>query len=277
MKIAFWSPTPFAGRKTTHLLLFALQTILEEGGEQLVLHTDSKGSGPEHYLLSGNKRNRMMQQKDFGLEVLCKMLRCGSLTKEMVINASYTFADNKLHVLPAGNEGFYTEKEEEVADEIEGILRYGDTVFQNVWIELPAEMSAVSERIVRAVDCVVINLAQSPLELSKVGVFPQKEREFFLLGVYEKQCIYTRHNLMLLHPRLRGRCGEIPYHPGYLAACCGGSAEAFLLRGLLRAEDENPDSFFEAGKRAYRKWKQVGESADENKNKKQKECASSGI
>lgn len=277
MKIVCWSPTPFAGRKSTHLLLLAMQTIQEEGGEQLVLHTDYRGSGPEHYLLSGSKRSRMIQKKEFGVELLCKMLRCGPLTKEMAISASYTFADNKLHVLPAGNEGFYQENERKVAEDIEGIMQYADTVFQNVWVELPAERSVFSDRILKAADCVIINLAQSPLEPVKLEGLPELKREFFLVGVYEKQCIYTTHNWMLLYPRLRGRCEGIPYHPGYLTACCAGKAEAFLLRGMLRNREETQDFFFEAVQKVYQRWKKVGLSEDENKNKKQKECATTGI
>ena len=67
MKIAVWSPTPYAGRKSANLLLLALQSIADDGGEQLIVHIDPEGSGPEHFLLSGRHRTRMVEQKEFGL------------------------------------------------------------------------------------------------------------------------------------------------------------------------------------------------------------------
>jgi len=128
MKIAVWSPTPFAGRKSTHLLLLVLMTIMVEKSEQLVIHTDSEGSGAEHFLLSGNHRNRMMEQKEFGVEFLCRSLHCERFSKELAINSSYTFAEGKLHVLPGGSRRFYEERDA-TAEVCDMILTHYDAAF----------------------------------------------------------------------------------------------------------------------------------------------------
>lgn len=254
MKIAFWSPTPFAGRKSTHLLLFALQTILLEGGEQLVLHTDAEGSGPEHFLLSGSKRNRMMEKKEFGVELLAKVLHCERGSKEAIVNASYTFAEGRLHILPSGSKRFYQEKE--AAEEVHTIIRYAEKEFKNVWIELPAGNSEFASKVLEAVDCVVVNLAQSPWEIGIIEELPRFQNVFFVFGAFEQRNIYTVNNLKLLFPELRGRCAAIPYDEELLAACCKGELEKVWIRESGKRETGDAADFYRGTERAFLRWKE---------------------
>lgn len=255
MKIAVWSPTSFAGRKSAHLLLLALQTIGEEGGEQLVLHTDCEGSGPEHFLLSGVQRSRMMKQQEFGVEHLCRLLHCERFSKEAVINSSYTFAEGKLHVLPAGNAAFYQGKEKDAAKAVCSMMNLAGEVFQNVWVELPAGESEFSSQIISMTDYVIVNLTQSPYEVSKIGKIPRFEHVLYLFGAYEQRSIYALQNMMLLFPELRGKCAAIPYNTGFLAACCAGDVESFWMRQSSPESEKSATSFSRAVENAYRKWK----------------------
>lgn len=229
MKIAVWGPTPFAGRKTVNLLLFAMQALKADGREQLILHADPSGSGPEHFLLSGGHRTRMMKKKEFGLELLCKMMRCERVTREMIVNASYSFAGEKLHVLPSGHKEFY-EDSVVVAKELCGVLHWADKLFPNVWIELPAGESAFVKEVISQVDCVIVNFAQSPSEIAKLDPAFKADHVFYVVGAYEQRNIFTLHNLQLLYPFLRGRCSGVPYYTALVAACCSGEAEAIMLR-----------------------------------------------
>lgn len=270
MKIAVWSPTPFAGRKSTHLLLLALQAIIEEGGEQLVLHADYEGSGPEHFLLSGIQRSRMIRQKEFGVELLCRLLHCERFSKELAVNSSYTFAEGKLHVLPAGNITFYRGREQEAGKAICNIMQFAGKDFQNVWVELPAGESEFSRQIFSAADCVIVNLAQSPCEVEKIGRLPHFENAFYMIGAYEQRSIYAMHNMMLLFPELRGRCAVVPYHAGFLAACCTGDVESFWMREISQRDTKAVPTFFRAVEKAYEKWKEGGsEKCGEEKSRVQ--------
>ncbi len=256
MKIAVWSPTSFAGRKSSHLLLLALQTIATEGSEQLILHADADGSGPEHFLLSGSYRRRMMERKEFGVDLLAEMLHCERFSKELVITASYSFADGKLHVLPAGNRFFYQGDEKKVTEQISNIIQYADTVFQNVWIELPAGDSALSEAVLSQMDCVIVNLGQSPVEVAKIEELKRWDNSFYLVGAYEQRTIYSVHNLEVLFPSLRRKCAVIPYNTAFLEACCRGGVEDFWKRGTGRKETEVEPDFWRAVEQAYGKWKE---------------------
>lgn len=255
MKVAFWSPTPFAGRKSSNLLLLALQAIEEEAEEQLVVHMDPEGSGPEHFLLSGRHRNRMVEQKEFGVEFLCRLLQCERFSKEVVKNAAYTFVDGKLHVLPAGSRAFYEGKEGKAAELICTMIRMANEVFRNVWIELPAGKSGLCEPVLNEADCVIVNLAQSPCVGEKLIEIPKLNNAFYIVGAYEQRNIYTVHNMMLLYPELRGKCAAIPYHPGFIEACCAGEAERFWMRGVSGAEEKVFPSFFREIEKTYGKWK----------------------
>lgn len=255
MNIVFWSPTQFAGRKSTHLLLLALSAIAREGGEQLVLHADSEGSGPEHFLLSGRQRARMMEEKEFGIELLDRFLGCTRFEKELVVNAAYTFAEGKLHILPPGSALFYEEKEK-AAEAVLGIIKRATGVFENVWVELPAGVCAFSEQILLNADLVVINLAQSPRELARIDELPSFKGEYFLIGAYEQRSIYSLYNMMLLHPRLRGRAGVIPYERRLLAACCAGEAETFWKRESDGRREEEKTWLYGEVRKIYDVWKE---------------------
>ncbi|MBQ9767634.1 MAG: hypothetical protein IJW37_05995 [Lachnospiraceae bacterium] len=250
MKIAVWSPTPYAGRKSSHLLLMALQAA-KEGEEQLVLHADPTGSGPEHFLLSGRNRNRMMEQREFGIEQLEHCLRCERFEKELVINSAYSFAEGKLHVLPAGGRFFYQGREEAAADAVVGMMRRAEACFGQVWVEVPGGESEISKRVLAETDAVVINFPQSPVEVLRAMELPRYEKEFFIIGAYERRSIYTKHNLALLHARLQGNCAVIPYEARFAAACCAGDTEAFWERGSKQGEEESVYPFFREAKRAY--------------------------
>lgn len=254
MKIALWSPTRFSGRKSANVLLLAMQAIAEDGGEQLIVHMDPKGSGPEHFMLSGRHRSRMMEQKEFGVEFLCKLLNCERFTKDAVRNAAYTFVDGKLHILPAGDGAFYERKE--TPDAIIGMLQAANKEFQNVWIELPAGNLEKNKPFFAEADCVIVNLAQSPYETELITGLPRFENVFYIVGAYEQRNIYTVHNMMLLFPKLRGRCAAFPYHPSFSEACCAGDAERFLRRGAEDAEDKVFPFFFRETEKTYRKWKE---------------------
>lgn len=259
MKIAVWGPTPFAGRKTVNLLLLSLQALREEGKEQLILHADPAGSGPEHFLLSGGHRTRMMKKKEFGLELLCKMMRCERVTKEMIVEASYSFAEGKLHVLPAGHKEFY-EDSTAVKKELHNVLHWADKFFSNVWIELPAGDSSLVREILSQVDCVIVNFAQSPCEIAKLEPALSASHVFYVVGAYEQRNIYTLHNLQLLYPFLRGKCGGVPYYTALAAACCSGEAEA-----VMQKEEEKEMKFptlFSELMKTYMKEKK-GECADD--------------
>lgn len=255
MKIVMWSPTAFAGRKSANLLLLALQAILAGGGEQLVIHADPEGSGPEHFLLSGRHRRRMMKEREFGVEFLANLLRCERFSKEQVMNAAYTFAAGKLHVLPPGRRDFYVKDTATATDIICRIMKYAEEVFQNIWIELPDGESLFNERILAEADCVIVNLAQSPAETEKLKDFQQLKNVFYLVGAYEQRNILSVHNLELLYPRLRGRCGGIPYCHEFMAACCAGEAEEFWVRSMGQKEMIGTAAFFGAVQKVYDSWK----------------------
>lgn len=254
MIIAVWSPTRFAGRKSSNLLLLALQEIEAEGGEQLILHMDPEGSGPEHFLLSGHHRRRMVEQKEFGVEALCKVLLCERFSKEAVKNAAYTFADGKLHILPAGSRSFYEEIENRQV--MCDILHAAGKEFQNVWIELPAGDVGIREDIFEKADCIIVNFAQSPWEVEKLSKLPGLKKVFYIVGAYEQRNIYTVHNLMLMFPGLRGRCIAIPYCSAFSEACCGGAVEHFWKRKGSTGEEKMYPAFFKEVEKMYRKWKE---------------------
>jgi len=254
MKIAVWSPTAFAGRKSSNLLLFVLQA-LGEGGEQLIIHADPEGSGPEHFLLSGTHRRRMMKEREFGVEFLSNLLRCERFSKEQVTNASYTFADGKLHVLPSGGRDFYAKEVGNTAGIISRLMRNADEVFDHVWIELPAGESQLAERILSEADCVIVNLAQSIVETEKLKAVHGMKHAFYLVGAYEKRNILTVHNLELLYPDMRRKCSSIPYCQDFLAACCAGEAETFWERGVGQGEKKEKAAFLYAVEKAYTDWK----------------------
>lgn len=255
MKIAVWSPTPYAGRKSTHLLLFALQAIADDGGEQVVLHVDARGSGPEHFLLSGGQRKRMMEQKDFGVEALAGAMLCERFTKELVKNAAYSFVEGKLHVLPAGNAFFYR-RDEKAAEAVCGMMQQAGREFGNVWVELPAGESEFSDKVMREADCVIVSMAQSPWETEKLHTVPECRNVFYMIGAYEKRNVYTLRNVELLFPELRGRCVALPYYAALSEACCAGRIESFCTRKTGGREFTD---FFQRVEMSYRIWKRRGE------------------
>lgn len=256
MKTAIWSPTPFAGRKSANLLLLAAMDIRRESREQLILHADPVGSGPEHFLLGGRSRRRMWEKKEFGLGYLWESLRCNGFSKDCARNASYTFWDGKLHVLPAGERGFY--KEAQWAEMIAGIMKQAEKAFRNVWIELPAGRTEFTDRLLCDADVVVINLAQSLTELEKIKEIPTFRKECFLFGAYDARTICNFYNLERRFERLRGCCGTIPYHPGYLSACSEGRAEYFCFRETASDPERRDGAFQKAVEKAYTLWKERG-------------------
>lgn len=268
MMIAVWSPTPFAGRKSSNLLLFALQAVKEEKGEQLIVHVDPEGSGPEHFLLSGHHRSRMVEKKEFGVDFLCRLLCCERITKEAVRSAAYSFDNGKVHILPAGSSTFYEEGRKETVRDLCYMLQEADKLFDNVWVELPAGESEFNTSLIGKADCVIVNLAQSPWETEKMQRLSKLKHAFYLVGAYEQRNIYTVHNLMLLFPWMRGKCAAIPYYPAFLEACCAGDAELFLKRIEQDTEESRVPVFFREAEKTYRRWKErcirtiCGESDD---------------
>jgi hypothetical protein len=142
-----------------------------------------------------------------------------------------------------------------VADILSRIMQSADEVFHHVWIELPAGDSLLAERILSEADCVIINLAQSPAETEKLKEMQQLKNVFYLVGAYEHRNILSVHNLELLYPGLRRRCGCIPYCSEFLVACCAGEAEEFRIRGIGQKDRKETTAFLCAVEKAYTDWK----------------------
>ena len=252
MKVAVWSPVPFGGRKSSGLLSLVFQALQEESGEQLIIHADAFGSGPEHYLLGGRQRSRMIKKKEFGLELLCRLMQCGPCTKEMVVNASYSFADNRIHVLPAGDKMFY-EETDRASKEICEMIRRTGSFFQNVWIELPAGKNEMVKAVFDIVDYIIGCFPQSPYVISSLEKCAEYPNMFYVVGAYETRNIYTIHNLQLLYPFLRGRCFGIPYDVAFMAACSVGEAEQYLRREASVERERKIPLIHSEIKKIYRK------------------------
>lgn len=254
MKYAFWSPTPFSGRKTSNLLLMALRAAAE-GKEQLVIHADPVGSGPEHFLLSGRSRSRMRECNDFGVETLENALKCREFDRELAIDCAYSFCEERLHVLPAGNKFFYMGRDEVIGDTVAGIMKRASGEFANVWVELPGGECGYRDRILEEADVVVICFSQSFCEFTKITEGYRDNKFFYMIGAYEKRCVFGKHNLTLLYPELRKRCGGVPYHGKFMEACCLGTAELFWERGRCQGEDSDYYSFFGETEKTYQELK----------------------
>lgn len=258
MTIAFWSPFSFSGRKSTNLLLLAGQAVHESGKEQLVIHSDDTGSGPEHFLLNGKNRKRMEVQKEFGVELLYKQLRCERFDKSLVVNSAYSFLSDRLHVLPAGSGFFCQEERENAAERLNAIINRADHVFEHVFVEVPSGYSDYSNKLCENAKLVIINLSQSPYELFRFGEIPAYSNELFLIGAYEKQCIYSVHNLSALLKRLHGKCYGIPYNRKLLESCAKGEMERFLQLMSFEKEKEDFQPFSEAVEKAFHGIKKQG-------------------
>lgn len=261
MKIAFWGPTPFAGRKSSNLLFMAVLSSFS-GGEQLVIHADEKGSGPEHFLLSGRDRRRMMSKSEFGLELLDRMLRCERFDKSLVVNSSYSFAEGRVHVLPVGRADYFQREGTHAIEVLGAITDRAEREFQHVWIEAPAGNDPLAAALCSMADVVVINLAQSPWELSHMGELRQYAHEVFLIGAYEKRSVFSGHNIAQLYPRMQGRCAVIPYQKEYLLACLRGKAEEYLSLLNPKKEAEGAHSFYQKAAVALDLIERAGEERD---------------
>ena len=145
------------------------------------------------------------------------------------MDASYSFAEGKLHVLPAGHKEFY-EDNTAVIKELHNVLYWADKLFSNVWIELPAGESSLVKEMLPQVDCVIVNFAQSPGEIAKLDPAFQASHVYYVAGAYEQRNIFSLHNLQLLYPFLRGKCSGVPYYTALAAACCSGEAEVVMQR-----------------------------------------------
>ena len=255
MKIAFWSPFSFSGRKSTNLLLMALMAA-GEGKEQLVLHVNAKESGPEHYLLSGRNREHLLQNGEFGLGFLEQMLRCERFDKSLVVNSAYSFAGGRVHVLPAGNVNGNGISVNELAC---AIAKRAEKVFQNVFLEVPSGCQNSSLEICRNADLVVVNISQSLRDIQSLDHIPPFSREFYLIGAYEKKCSYTMHNLSLLYPRLRGKCAVIPYHRDIFSFCMDGRGEKILD---FPEKKEERKEYIPYVKKAYERFFRFGEDGN---------------
>jgi len=239
--IVFWSPLAYAGRKTSNLLLMAYEA--SKSGEQLLVHADSRGSGPEHFLLSGNNRNRMLKQKEFGLELLERLMRCNRFEKSTVINCAYSFFDHRVHVLPPGNLTDFGEDKERI-DTWLALFQRLSMDFQNVWVEAPAGRSEFSDRLCKMADLVVINLAQSPVELAKINEIVQYPKELFLIGAYEQKNAYSVHNLEQLYPRLKKKCLAVPFMRSFSTYTASGRGELFIRGRMERFFDREDAMLF---------------------------------
>lgn len=244
MKIGFWSPVPGVSGVSSAMLASAIVagevhnfycSVMQSSASQL--------NGLQRPLvarmLSADPTNNVFFD-DLGIDSIMRHVAAGDRSQA-------TITDCGIKVTP---QLFYIPSTHHTKDMFDDdFIRYTDIIPQVIaqyhtvsFFDIEAGMGAVSQKMLRAMDFVVICLPQNPAVLESFFeddiIIPQDKR-FYLFSNYDSSSYYNKKNLCKLFGISSKECAVIPHCTQFMDALYQSSVVSFFDKNIDLEDSDN--------------------------------------
>lgn len=232
MKIASWSCIHGQTGTTANTIAIAVAVAMGHDMKCILTQTHFSMNNLEAYL-DGKKEVSSDVTMDIGLDGLISMIKLRPLNKETVENFATPIISKRLTLLPgttgANRKVFNDDMGKTAAVLINEINKYFDMVF----IDTNSGPDEVSRLIMDQADVIIVNLCQnrSVIEYYNSLSFLKDKKVLYLIGNYDKNSVYSLHNLRLNYKFLtRDNSAIIPYDTDFMDSMSDGTVVKFLRK-----------------------------------------------
>ncbi len=235
MVVAFYSPMHGQTGTSSNLLSIALLLALKYQKKLFLMESHFEKNALESMLVKMPKPRELSVYEDFGIDLLTRSKVLINLAEEQLINASFSFLNNQIHLLPGTRQIDRDIFEQSIHQTILDVIEIADLHHDMVLIDVNASKNRLSNQILERADLIVVNLSQNPWLIKQFFKESQNEKEkiIYLLGNYDKNSHFNLRNLSYEFPMLSGKnTATILYDGSWRDAMFDANTIAFMRKKI---------------------------------------------
>jgi len=207
MVVAFYSPMHGQAGTSGNLLSIAILFALKYQKKLFLMESHFEKNALESMLVKKTKQREFSFYEDFGIDLLVRSKVLTSLDEEQLINASFSFLNNQIHLLPGTRQVNRDIFEQSIHQTILDVIEIANQEHDMVFIDVNASKNDLTNQILERADLIVANLSQNPWLIKQFfeQVPKDKGKLIYVLGNYDKNSQFNLRNLSYQFPLLSSK------------------------------------------------------------------------
>ncbi|MFA9463295.1 MAG: hypothetical protein ACERKN_03275 [Velocimicrobium sp.] len=204
MVVAFYSPLHGQAGTSSNLLSIAISLVLNYQKKLFLMESHFEKNGLESMVIKKPKQVEQSFLEDFGIDLIARSKAMGELCEEQLNNASFSFLDNQLHLLPGTRQVNRDIFEQSIQPTILEVLELANQYYDMVFIDISSNRGELTNKLLERADLMVVNLSQNPCTIRTFfeETPVEKGKQIYILGNYDKNSRFNRINLSYMFPKL---------------------------------------------------------------------------
>lgn len=221
MNVVFWSPFAGSAGVSSTMVAIALSTAMHHRTTCSIMQLQFKDNGLLNTIFQTVDRTEITYFENTGVDSLVRVANSGSITKDDVLNSSFSFIEKRLNVFSktaSVDEHMYMS---DLLKAMEGMFEALNDTFKVNYIDVPAGNNECARQAIELADAVVVCLPQSTWQLDSFFEQYKLSKAFYVLGNYdEKQYLSYTNVLWKYRANMSAsKSGVIPHCSGFADEC----------------------------------------------------------
>lgn len=257
MQIAFWSQELYGCGVSGNIIAVAYMSAVQYAFRAIIMQSNFSCPNLDFALIPQNKRISVHEEfsyfYDSGIDAILNKLffhkeidepmeYLEKMQKETIMDNVLELKANLLYYLPGTYKNNKEVYEFNLYSHMNKLFQIMNKVSDITFVQCDSNESIVSNKLLKEVDLLVVNLPQNPAHFTQFfdsNHFPS-EKIVYLIGQYNEESKYHRSNIRRKFHIKKEDLGVIPYNVDFMDSLIGGKTIEFLERNIdCRKEDYN--------------------------------------
>lgn len=236
MKIGFWSILHGQTGQTSNMIAATIYNASIYQRKTAVMQTHFRDNMLSYAMIGEDIDGRTMAET--GLDLLIRDCKSGPLQQNIVESDGISLMQKYLNLYVGTNKHNYEIYERDMNEYFNDILYAVKSTHDDVFVDINPGYNELSLNVLEKMDLVIVNLSQNLTAIDKYFRRPlEKELEhkpaiLYLLGMYDKESIYSIKNIQKKYPSMRKKTIIVEYYSAYRDALNKGNAILFFLKTM---------------------------------------------
>lgn len=221
MNVVFWSPFAGSAGVSSTMMAIALSTAIHHKIACSVTQLQFENSGLLNTIFQTEDRTEISYFENTGIDSLIRTANSGGITKDDVLNSSFSFIEKRLNVFSKTGSVDKRMYNDDLLKGMEGIFSALNDTFKINFIDTPAGENECAKKALELADTVVVCLPQSQWRIDDYFKRPQIDKAFYVFSDYDSAQYLNYSNLLWKYRKVlqTNKSGVVPHCSGYANEC----------------------------------------------------------
>lgn len=221
MNVVFWSPFAGSSGVSSTMMAIALSTAIHHRTTCSIMQLQFNDNGLLNTIFQTVDRNEITYFENTGVDSLIRAANSGSISKDDVLNSSFSFIEKRLNVFSKTGGIDKRMYESDMLKAMEGVFTALNDTFKINYIDVPAGDNECAKQAMTLADLVVVCLPQSEWRVNAFFERYKLKNAFYILGNYDAKQYYNYTNILWKYRASVGisKSGVVPHCSSFADEC----------------------------------------------------------